>query len=221
MTSPDTGVIAALEVLTGPLNRAIRTQRVVIVALAVMVVALSVLEAWRLMRHEVVYATLGHGLQRALPGALGEDYLADYVISTTRLMGNVDRYSVRDAMREMRSRMSPDLRVRFASLNEADAAQLEADDQWIYTPSVVVERITASKSALGARQVYTVIMKAQQVFGFLDRHSGRRETKIVYTIEPGVYSGEARAYITGLSWPNMLRSEGAIAYSPGSRGGAS
>ena len=142
-------------------------------------------------------------------------------IATTRLLGNVDQYSVRRALRDAQAHMSPDLRIRFAALNTKDAAQLQADDQWIYTPSVVVERVDRAPAALGAKEVYTVRVRAQQVFGFLDRHSGRRDTGIVYTIEPNTYGGRADAYITGLSWPNMLRSEGAIAYSPGDKGGSS
>jgi hypothetical protein len=221
MTSPERGLITALETLTAPLGRALRVQRLVIAALAAVVVSLGGLEVWRLLHHEVVYVTLGHGLQRALPGALDEGYVADLAISTTRLMGNVDRYSVRDARRQVMARMSPDLRLRFAALSEHDVAQLEADDQWIYTPSVVVEHLEASKSALGARQVYTVTVRAQQVFGFLDRHSGRRDTRIQYTLEPEVHGDQARAFITALTWPNMLRSEGAIAYSPELKSGSS
>jgi len=221
MTSPETGIIATLETLTGPLGRALRVQRCVILALATVVVALSAVEVWRLLYHDVIYVTLGHGRQRARPGTLDEGYLADLAIATTRLLGNVDKYSVRDALRQTQARMSPELRLRFAALNRQDAAQLEADDQWIYTPSVAVEGIDAASSALGARQVYTVTVRAQQVFGLLDRHSGRRDTRIVYTIEPNSYGGQADAYITALSWPNMLRSDGAIAYSPETKGGSS
>ena len=221
MTSRETGVIAALETLTGPLNRALRAQRFMIAALALAVVALSAVELWRLLHHEVVYVALGDGQQRARPGALPVAYVADLAIATTRLLGNVDQYSVRRALQEAQARMSPDLRLRFAALNAKDAAQLQADDQWIYTPSVVVENVESARSALGARQVYTATVRAQQVFGFLDRHSGRRDTRIVYTIEPNTYGGQADAYITGLSWPNMLRSDGSIAYSPGAKGGSS
>jgi len=220
MTSSDS-IIAALETLTGPLSRALRAQRRLILALVLVVVALSAAEAWRLLRHDIVYVTLGDGQQRAKPGALPMIYVEDLAIATTRLLGNVDQYSVRRALREAQARMSPDLRIRFAATNAKDAAQLAADDQWIYTPSVAVERVEAAQSALGARQVYTATVRAQQVFGFLDRHSGRRDTRIVYTIEPNTYGGQADAYITGLSWPNMLRSDGSIAYSPGAKGGSS
>ena len=213
--SSDSGILPTLAVLTGSMNKTISTQRLIIVALTVMLLAISGVEIWRIQTDTLAYVTLGSGIQRTKPGTLDESYLADYSLGLVRLLGNVNKDSVRDALRLASARMSPELRVQFSTLHNIDAGQLEVDAQWIHTPRINVESIKEVPSELGHSSAYVVTLKADQYFGFLDQHSGRRETRIVIRIEPGLYQGEAWAYITDMSWPNMLRSDGAIDYKPG------
>ena len=189
--------------------------RWVIAALSVVIVGFSAVMAWNGASEDVYFASLGSGVQSVRPGELSEAYLHDLTINLTRLMGNVDGASVAAAIAQMSAHMAPELRVQFRALHHAAQQQLEQGDQWIYTPKIEVRKVTRTPATIGRRFVYTVELQARQVFGFLDRHSGYRDTPIVYVIEPRILNDEqAGAVITALTWPNMLRSEGAVAYAP-------
>lgn len=208
-------MIVALQVLTALMQRTIAHQRLAIMALSGVLIMFGGLLAWRHASTDVYFASLGSGVQHLRPGEISEAFLRDFTIHLTRLMGNVDGHSVEAAIAEMASHMAPELRVAFRALHQGPAQQLKADDQWIYTPKIEVIQITQAPAKMGRRFVYSVALQARQVFGFLDMHSGYRDTPIVFVIEPRIWSDEqAGAMITALTWPNMLRSEGAVSYAP-------
>lgn len=208
-------MIAALNVLTAPMRRTIAQQRVVMVALSAVLIVFGAVMAWNHASTDVYFASLGSGVQHIRPGEISETYLRDFTIHLTRLMGNVDGFSVEAAIAEMASHMAPELRVAFRALHQAPVQQLKRDDQWIYTPKIQVVKITKARARIGRRFVYTVELQARQVFGFLDMHSGYRDTPIVFIIEPRIFNDDqAGAIITGLTWSNMLRSDGSVAYAP-------